>query len=209
MDAVAGGTKPVSEKVEKIIQGLDATNDGLISRIEFAKYCHRYHNILLPAFSLQHTVRERVFGSAVHDWHAVETRRRKVVGGRSIVEIIQELAPLLPSKRSTSTADDEPAATDVGRDAVALSKDTKIDEAAERYRVGDFAGARAHYEAAMNMKDGSHHAVTVDEAGKTRTVKNAAMNRLQLDAARNIDTTGAHLTNALPRPGAGVAAKQG
>ncbi|KAH8080969.1 hypothetical protein JL720_8864 [Aureococcus anophagefferens] len=54
------GTKPVDKKLDKVMEGLDCNASGFVSRDEFLSFSHRHHHLLLPAFGVQRSVRERV-----------------------------------------------------------------------------------------------------------------------------------------------------
>ena len=74
---------------------LDANGNGNISRDEFVAFSHQHHHLLMPAFSIQRSVRERAFGMTFN-WEKIETKRKRVVGTSSIQQVVDDVARLIP-----------------------------------------------------------------------------------------------------------------
>ena len=59
------------------------------------RFSHQHHHLLMPAFSIQRSVRERAFGMTFN-WEKIETKRKRVVGTRSIQQVVDDVARLIP-----------------------------------------------------------------------------------------------------------------
>ncbi len=59
---------------ERALKAMDQDEDGIVSMAEFEAAVKKYHNLLLPAFSMQLKLKERSFGAS---WWAKATSQRK------------------------------------------------------------------------------------------------------------------------------------
>ena len=78
-------------RVQRIVEKIDSNADGEINFDEFNSFNRQYPALLFPAFSMQMTLRERIFG--VSYWNKQTELRRMRGGGRtqSIFEILADM----------------------------------------------------------------------------------------------------------------------
>jgi len=67
---------PLDEKSMQVLDGMDVDGNGDVSRPEFVAMIRNYHYLMMPAFVLQRSVRENIFGMFL-DWEGIEEERRK------------------------------------------------------------------------------------------------------------------------------------
>ncbi|GMI40074.1 hypothetical protein TeGR_g4288 [Tetraparma gracilis] len=67
---------PVDERAMQILEGMDVDGNGDVSKAEYCAMVKKYHYMLMPAFVLQKTVRDKIFGHYA-DWAAIELERQK------------------------------------------------------------------------------------------------------------------------------------
>ena len=172
------GTKPLDSKLTRVMNSLDANGNGNISRQEFLTFSHQHHHLLMPAFSIQRSVRERVFGMTFK-WDKVETKRKRVVGTRSIQQVVDDVARLIPEIGGNSS---EPVGS--GEAYTRESDPDKVlDHAAAAYQRGDLAKAKEIY---AYLDEG------IGERSRDGNVrKSSAVAGFSLDAAP--DAQAAHL----------------
>lgn len=125
----------------KLIRLLDGF--GLeLSKQDFLELTSKYHYLLLPAFQLQRAVRDTVFGPTVADWQRLEGRRRGLVAGRTVQQVIRHLATQLPDLQACVPND-----TDIYK--FECQKQRVLDHAVRAYREGNYQRAKTvygHYE---------------------------------------------------------------
>lgn len=177
---VVDGVKPVDLKLQKIMQSLDADNSGTISRAEFLAFSHQHHHMLLPAFAVQRSVRERVFGQTFR-WAAVERKRQKLVGQRTIQAVVDDIARLVPEIGGGSTG----GAGEGDAYLHETDADKVLDHAAAAYKNGDMRQAKKIYDyhagggGATNSNDSAVRKSTSVSAMTLDSTKEAAREGLR------------------------------
>ena len=147
------GTKPLDSKLTRVMNTLDANGNGNISRDEFVAFSHQHHHLLMPAFSIQRSVRERAFGMTFN-WEKIETKRKRVVGTRSIQQVVDDVARLIPEIGGGRGSDEK-----VGEGEAYMNEtdpDKVLDHAAAAYQRGDLDKAKEIY-AYIEQGGGSEH----------------------------------------------------
>ncbi|KAJ1449762.1 hypothetical protein M885DRAFT_622280 [Pelagophyceae sp. CCMP2097] len=134
------GTKSVDTKLKRVMEGLDVNASGRVSRAEFVAFAHRYHYMLLPAFGVQRSVRERIFGTTVR-WAHVEREKARGAAGRTIQQVVSEVAKLIPEMGRGGAVDARPTEAYLRE----TDPDRLLEMAAEAYRRGDYDRAKAIY----------------------------------------------------------------
>jgi Ca2+-binding EF-hand superfamily protein len=88
---VYGDNSEGSSRVTRVMQLIDGDGDGTVSFEEFVEFNRKYPVMLFPAFKMQQTLREKVFGFDF--WEEQMLRRRKMEGARStsIFEILSKM----------------------------------------------------------------------------------------------------------------------
>lgn len=173
------GIKTVDKKLEKVMEGLDCNASGFVSRDEFVSFAHRYHHLLLPAFGVQRSVRERVFGTTFR-WAAVERKRQRTAGAKSVQRVVDDVLPLLPELG---------AAAGAPRGAGEYYKhepdaDKVLDHAAMAYKNGDFSKAREIYD--YHARGDSESVVRGEVVRKNAALNDLAMDSTDAAAAANL-----------------------
>ena len=147
------GTKPLDSKLTRVMNTLDANGNGNISRDEFVAFSHQHHHLLMPAFSIQRSVRERAFGMTFN-WEKIETKRKRVVGTQSIQQVVDDVARLIPEIGGGRSSDEK-----VGEGEAYMNEtdpDKVLDHAAAAYQRGDLEKAKEIY-AYIEQGGGSEH----------------------------------------------------
>ena len=147
------GTKPLDSKLTRVMNTLDANGNGNISRDEFVAFSHQHHHLLMPAFSIQRSVRERAFGMTFN-WEKIETKRKRVVGTRSIQQVVDDVARLIPEIGGGRSSDEK-----VGEGEAYMREsdpDKVLDHAAAAYQRGDLEKAKEIY-AYIEQGGGTDH----------------------------------------------------
>ena len=91
VEEVYGDGYKSNVRVQRIVDKIDSNADGEINFDEFNNFNRQYPALLFPAFSMQMTLRERIFG--ISYWNSQTELRRMRGGGRtqSIFEILADM----------------------------------------------------------------------------------------------------------------------
>ncbi|KAK7248055.1 hypothetical protein SO694_00087134 [Aureococcus anophagefferens] len=173
------GTKPVDKKLDKVMEGLDCNASGFVSRDEFLSFSHRHHHLLLPAFGVQRSVRERVFGPTVR-WAANERRRQRLVQQRTVQQVVADIAKLVPELGGGAAP--RPGEGDYYRHEP--DGDKVMDHAAMAYRNGDMDQARRIYD--YHARGDQESVFQGDVVRKNVAVAGLAMDGTDAAAAANL-----------------------
>ncbi|KAH8053559.1 hypothetical protein JL722_9402 [Aureococcus anophagefferens] len=173
------GTKPVDKKLDKVMEGLDCNASGFVSRDEFLSFSHRHHHLLLPAFGVQRSVRERVFGPTVR-WAANERRRQRLVQQRTVQQVVADIAKLVPELGGGAAP--RPGAGDSYMHEP--DGDKVMDHAAMAYRNGDMDQARRIYD--YHARGDQESVFQGDVVRKNVAVAGLAMDGTDAAAAANL-----------------------
>ena len=173
------GTKSVDKKLERVLEGLDCNSSGFVSRDEFLSFSHRYHHLLLPAFGVQRSVRERIFGPTMR-WAANERRRQRLVQQRTVQQVVADIAKLIPELGDASA----PRQGDGDYYKHETDGDKVLDHAAAAYRNGDFDQARKIYD--YHARGDQAQVYTGEVVRKNNAVAGLAMDSTDAAAAAGL-----------------------
>ena len=83
-------SRPIDDRATQILEGMDVNGDGKVTKEEFVLMVKNYHHLMMPAFTLQRKVREKIFGFGNVNWDEEEGKRRNQ-SKTGMIDIISEI----------------------------------------------------------------------------------------------------------------------